>query len=129
MIKKRSCGNHLEFYISTLKVTALILTVFGLFAFGATQPACAGASRIDNSNNFRRPANDDELKYWLKNMVWYHRFTNAEITAATGFNNIEIVAAMEKFNIRPDNRTEPNVDSTLIVLPYRIEATGWRKRP
>jgi hypothetical protein len=25
---------------------------------------------------------------------------------------------MEKFNIRPDNRTEPNDDSSLIVLPY-----------
>jgi hypothetical protein len=101
-----------------MKITALILTAFVLFGFGATQPVCAGASRIAHTDNFRRPANDDELKYWLKNMVWYHRFTNAEITAATGLTNEEIFTAMEKFNIRPDNRTEPNDDSSLIVLPY-----------
>jgi len=118
MIKTQSNGNRLEFYTSTLKVVVLILTAFGLFAFGATQPGLSGTSRIAYADNFRRPGNDDELKYWLKNMVWYHRFTNAEITAATGLKDSEIVAAMEKFNIRTDNRTEPNDDSSLIVLPY-----------
>ena len=118
MIKTQTSGNHLEFCNSALKVTALILTTFGLFAFIATQPVWSGAGRIVHADNFRRPANDDELKYWLENMVWYHRFTNTEITAATGLKNSEIVAAMEKFNIRPDNRTEPNDDSPLIVLPY-----------
>jgi hypothetical protein len=62
--------------------------------------------------------NDDELKYWLENMVRHHRFTNAEITAATGLKNSEIIAAMENFNIRPDNRTEPKINSLLKVLPY-----------
>jgi len=118
MTEKQSNSNRFEFYTSTLKVAALILSVFGLFAFGAAQPVCAEASRIDDSDNFRRPANDDELKYWLKNMVWYHRFTNAEIAAATGLTNEEILKAKDKFNIRPDNRTIPNGDSTLIVLPY-----------
>jgi hypothetical protein len=51
-------------------------------------------------------------------MIWYHRFTKAEITDATGLTNEEIFAAMEKFNIRPDNRMEPNDDSHLIVQPY-----------
>jgi len=92
--------------------------VFGLVAFGASKPVCAGAGRLADSNNFRRPANDDELKYWLKNMVWYHRFTNAEITAATSLTNEEIITAMEKFDIRRDNRIKPDKDSPLIVLPY-----------
>jgi len=118
MTKTQSDVNRLEFYTSAIKVTALILTVFGFFAFGAVQPAWARAGRIDHADNFRRPANDDELEYWLKNMIWYHRFTNAEITAATGLKNSEIVAAMEKFDIRPDNRIEPDDNSPLIVLPY-----------
>src|SRR5689334_10242829 len=29
----------------------------------------------------RRPAGDAELRIWLENMVWYHGFSTAEITA------------------------------------------------
>jgi len=118
MTKIQSNGSHSEFYTSTLKVTALILMTFGFFAFSATQPAWAGAGRIDHADNCRRPANDDELKYWLENMLWYHRFTNAEITTATGLTNEEISTAKDKFNVRTENRTVPNDDSFLIVLPY-----------
>jgi hypothetical protein len=98
--------------------TALFITAFGLILFGAIGPVFAGARQVVSSDNFRRPPNDDELKYWLKNMVWYHHFTNAEITAATGLTDEEISTVMEKFNIRPDNRPASNDDSRLIVLPY-----------
>jgi hypothetical protein len=98
--------------------TALFLMAFGFIVLGITKPIFAGASQVVNSNNFRRPANDEELEYWLKNMVWYHHFTNAEITAATGLTNEKIVTAMERFNIRPDNKPEPNDDSPLTVLSY-----------
>src|SRR4030066_959435 len=100
MIKTQSNGNNLELYTSTFKIAALILIVFGLFRF--TEPVWAGASQVVHTNNFRRPSNDDKLKYWLKNMVWHHRFTNAEIAAATGLANEEIFTAMDKFDIRPD---------------------------
>jgi hypothetical protein len=103
---------------SISKVTVLFLTVFGLVAFGTARPVFAGAGRLADSNNFRRPVNDDDLKYWLENMVWYHRFTHAEVTAATGLTNEEIFTAMEKFDIRPNNRIELDKDSPLIVLPY-----------
>jgi hypothetical protein len=118
MIKTQRKYTSFELYPLEFKVTALTLSTIGLFTFGINAAVWAGASRVVHSDNFRRPANDDELKYWLKNMVWYHRFTNAEITAATGLTNEEIVTAMEKFNIRPDNRPEPDKDSPLIVLPY-----------
>ena len=98
--------------------TALFLTAFGLIVFDAIEPVFAGARQVVSSDNFRRPPNDEELKYWLKNMVWYHHFTNAEITAATGLTNEEIFTARKKFDIRPDNRPEPNDNSPLIVLPY-----------
>lgn len=118
MTKTQNNGIRLEFNTSTLRVTALFLTAFGLFILSITQSAYAVQNQIEDADNFRKPANDGELKYWLKNMVWHHRFTNAEITAATGLTNEEIFTAMEKFNIRPDNRTEPNDESPLIVLPY-----------
>jgi hypothetical protein len=66
----------------------------------------------------RRPTDDKELKYWLENMVWYHRFTNKEIRAATGLTEKEIVAALKKLKIRPDNRPKRAADAQLLVLPY-----------
>ena len=68
--------------------------------------------------NFRRPGSHEELKYWLENMVWYHRFTNEEISAATALAEKEIVAALEKFDILPDNRPKRAKDAPLLVLPY-----------
>jgi len=72
----------------------------------------------NGSWNFRKPGSDEELKYWLKNMVWFHRFTNEEIHAATGLTNEEIVAALKKFEIRADNRPKRGEDASLLVLPY-----------
>lgn len=62
-----------------------------------------GQARTDNS---RKPGNNDELRYWLENMVWYHRLTNDEI-----------IVAMKQFDIRTDNRPEKK-DTVLTVLPY-----------
>lgn len=70
------------------------------------------------SGNFRRVANDEELKYWLRNMVWFHRFTNEETAAATGLGNDEISAALKTFDIRLDNRPQRQEAGTLLVLPY-----------
>jgi prepilin-type processing-associated H-X9-DG protein len=68
--------------------------------------------------NARRPRNDRELKSWLENMVWYHRFTTEEVRAATGLTEVGIRAAQVKFNIRPDGRPERDAGAPLLVLPY-----------
>lgn len=79
--------------------------------------------------NFRTPRTDAELKTWLQNMVWYHRFTTAEIRAATGLSPQKIAAALKKFDIRPDNRPNRPGDAPLLVLPYpggRCPRIGFR---
>ena len=68
--------------------------------------------------NARRPANDKELKYWLENMVWYHRFSAEEVRAATGLTEVGIQAALAKFNIRPHGRPAREPNAPLLVLPY-----------
>jgi len=71
--------------------------------------------------NHRRPANDDELRYWLQNMVWYHQFTIDEVTAATGMDAEEVRSAMARLDIRSDNRPGPDADAEqekILVLPY-----------
>ncbi len=69
-------------------------------------------------NNARRPANEQQLKSWMENMVVHHRFNHQEIRWATGLTNSEIDAAIARLklgNRRPDAR-QP--DQPLRVLPY-----------
>ncbi len=68
--------------------------------------------------NFRRPADEAELRRWLQNMAWHHRFSVPEMTAATGLSSEKITAALERFEIRPDNRPRRPADGPLMVLPY-----------
>lgn len=75
-------------------------------------------SLADDPSNARKPKADSELRYWLENMIWQHRFSSEEITAATGLAAEEINAARKKFNIRDDNRPARAANAPLRVLPY-----------
>ena len=76
------------------------------------------AGQANGSGNSRGPANGEELEYWLENMVWYHRFTNEEVSAAMGLTEKEVEAAKEKSDVWVDNRPERGKDVPLLVLPY-----------
>lgn len=79
----------------------------------AVVPAAA-----DDPSNARKPHDDAELRYWLENMIWHHRFSADEITAATGLTADEIQAARTKFNVRDDNRPTRAANAPLRILPY-----------
>ena len=66
----------------------------------------------------RKPASDIELRYWLENAIWHHRFTQAEIADALGLSSEEVTAAVKKFNIAPTNKPKRKADDPLLVLPY-----------
>jgi peptidoglycan/xylan/chitin deacetylase (PgdA/CDA1 family) len=79
------------------------------------QSIADGSSR----DNFRRPHSDDDLRYWLENMIVDHGFTEFEASAATGLTTEEIAAALENFSIKKrDNTRSANSRSTIKVLPY-----------
>ena len=105
MLNKKNCST-----VFVLMLTAMILLLVA--------DVYPNESVTSKGQNFRRPPNDDELKYWLENMVWYHRFTDEDITAAMGLTQSEIAGSMKKFDIRRDNVPEPNKDGPLLVLPY-----------
>lgn len=90
----------------------------------------ASPSRADDDTaDPRPPADDAELRYWLENMVWYHRFSSEEIAAATGLDAAAIAAATRRWNIFPATRPERAADAPLLVLPYpggRHPRTGFR---
>ena len=69
-------------------------------------------------DNFRKPTDEADLRRWLQNMVWHHRYTQAEVSAATGLSAKEVTAAQLKFNIRLDNRPTRPDNAPLLVLPY-----------
>lgn len=66
----------------------------------------------------RPPRDDGELRTWLQNMVWHHRFTTTEIHAALGLADDEIVAVLKRFDIRPENAPPRKPTDPLRVLPY-----------
>ena len=70
------------------------------------------------SMNFRKPVNDAELRYWLENMVWQHRFDTVEFRAATGLGEDDIAQARKKFNIQPETKPKRASDAPLLVLPF-----------
>jgi len=70
------------------------------------------------ADNSRRPKDEAELRYWLENMIWYHRFTEAEMGAATGLSAEEIRTALRGFKIRPETKPRRPADAPLLVLPY-----------
>ena len=72
----------------------------------------------ETRDNFRRPGDDVALRSWLENMVWYHRFTTAEVSAATGMSAEEVTAALAKFNIRRETKPKRTENAPLDVLPY-----------
>jgi hypothetical protein len=80
--------------------------------------SCLAAETGPEIDNARKPADDADLRYWLENMVWYHRFSLDEITAATGLSQQEITAAIERFRITPARKPRPRDGEPLRVLPY-----------
>jgi hypothetical protein len=69
-------------------------------------------------SELRRPLNDADLKFWLENMVWHHRFSTEEISAATGMNGEEIRQATTRLAITPDRQPKRVMNDPLLVLPY-----------
>jgi len=66
----------------------------------------------------RRPADDRELRYWLENIIGHHGFSSDEATAATGLNESELVAALQRLGITKASRLPAPQAGYLRVLPY-----------
>ena len=71
-----------------------------------------------DARNVRWPRSGKDLKYWLRNMIWYHRFSREEVRLATGLTDGEIRAAQKRFDVWPDGRPERDTAAALLVLPY-----------
>lgn len=92
-------------------------TIGRLFCAVLVTLAASRAATADLPANSRPPANDGELRYWLENMWWHHRFTPGEMFQAIGLEPDALPGLLDRFNIRADNRPAVPTDR-LLILPH-----------
>jgi hypothetical protein len=80
--------------------------------------SCASGSAQAQSESARPPRDEADLRHWLENMVWYHRYSTGEIREVTGLSESDVADALRKFDIRPETKPKRAVDAPLLVLPY-----------
>jgi hypothetical protein len=96
----------------------LCTIVFASVALLASVTAKGELPDGSEPQNARPPRDEADQRYWLENMVWYHRFSTGEIREATGLSEDEIAAALKKYDIRPETKPKRPADAPLLVLPY-----------
>jgi peptidoglycan/xylan/chitin deacetylase (PgdA/CDA1 family) len=69
-------------------------------------------------DDFRRPGNDEDLRYWLENMSVFHRYSPAEIDAATGLSAEEVASALQRLGLSGKSPPPSRTGDPLCVLPY-----------
>lgn len=92
------------------------MAVLGVMAWGLA--ALSGAETTEETGKHRPPRGETDLRFWLENMVWHHRFTVEEIQATTGLAPARIREAQERLNIQDGHRPERPENAPLLVLPY-----------
>ncbi|MEW6307123.1 MAG: hypothetical protein AB1705_26970 [Verrucomicrobiota bacterium] len=93
--------------MNTRLTAALVCSLF-LSGYGAESP----------TSNARRPVNDADLRFWLQNMVWHHRFSTDEVVSATGLSAEEVRGALKRFRISEATRPKRKPGAPLLVVPY-----------
>lgn len=84
---------------------------------GAIKDRQARIAAGKDLENFRKPQNDAELKYWLSIMA-AHEFTLVEQSAATGMTTNEISSAIQRLDVQPAEGSFWNMKRMLLTLPY-----------
>jgi len=75
------------------------------------------SSALAGEGQLRSAKSDDELKAWLENMVWHHRYSLSEIEQVTGLDETQIATRLKEFNISDSTRPK-KPDDRLLMLPY-----------
>lgn len=82
-----------------------------------------------NGANARPAKGDEDLKYWLDNMLVHHRFTPTEAGAALGITAEKVTSETKRLGINPSIRPESKSGDSLKILPYpggRHPRVGFR---
>jgi len=88
-----------------------LLVVVALLAI-----CCSGHGAESASG--RPPRNDDDLRFWLENMLWHHRFTPEEASAATGLSVVQIDEARKRLGVGSRPSALDSRPQVVRMLPY-----------
>jgi hypothetical protein len=83
-----------------------------------TVALCIACLAVAQDDMARRPSGDDEMRFWLDNMLIHHHYTLHEVTLATGLTRDEVNAAVERLGIDLSATPRRPPDAALLVLPY-----------
>lgn len=104
------------------RLQATVVLAVAVLAIAVPCPALLsagdGVAKDSAKSEARRPGDDRELRFWLENMIWHHRYSPAEIRVATGLAEGELAAAQERLQIFDHNKPQRPLGSSLLVLPY-----------
>jgi hypothetical protein len=98
-----------------MRITTLLWLLLVAATTAAEVPSSRDSTRPDNA---RPPKNEADLRGWLENMIWHHRFSVAEVSEATGMSSEAVRTAIEKFGLHPERKPSRPVGGPLVVLPY-----------
>lgn len=93
-----------------LNFITLVLFVASLPAFAQSTPSAAETPRP--------PRNEADLKFWLENMVGYHGYSIAEVSAATGLSEEKAKAEIDRLKLSGFTLPKRSQDDPLLLLPY-----------
>lgn len=92
--------------------TVLVMVLVGVSGL------LAGEEGVPVEGEGRRPGSELQLRDWLRSMVWHHRFSMAEMRAATGLTEEDLKTALQRWEITAENRPPRDKNGPLTVLPY-----------
>ncbi len=77
----------------------------------------AGAASNADDGQTRPTSEEAELKSWLQNMVWHHRYNSDELQQVTGLDANQLAEKLVEFKISDETRPVRS-DKKVFVLPY-----------
>ncbi|MEZ6063861.1 MAG: CehA/McbA family metallohydrolase [Planctomycetaceae bacterium] len=99
--------------MNRLRLSLHCLLICAAFFTAAKNASPANAA----DGQLRASESDDELKSWLQNMVWHHRYSADELKQVTGLSDEQLTVKLKQFDISDATRPA-RPDDRLLVLPY-----------
>lgn len=93
------------------------MRVFSLALLTLLLPLVPPVSVSAADGQTRPAATDAELRAWLQNMMWHHRYSMAEMSQVTGLDEPQLQTRLKEFRISDETRPARSGER-LLMLPY-----------
>jgi predicted amidohydrolase len=102
----------------TARVSPAMFQSLWVWADANETPAWLRTQLARQLTEFRDPTSEADLRFWLENMMIFHRFQPGEVSAATGLTLFEIDQAIRKYGLAGKAPPSRAPGEPLRILPY-----------